>query len=287
MSSVYFSKIKLFIIKHKLHQIGMDIGIVVLLVIIFNQFIIPGGYFYQPEYISIWSTLFGALVGGIFTLWGTQIATQKENKGKFYIKQKHEILSPLYNELKEIHEIILPNNPYPYIVSFQKGSQTIIAHPQYSVWGEIKIDTRYFEVPKKLAIEMEYLYKAVSDYIEYRPIAASVVMDKTNEIMLSEFGFKCPIVNLGDTLLASVAYEKIECFYQESDKLLLLGNENMLTEISEEDKRRVYKIIYEKCNELLELNKFKSVYAIWIKQESQVIELLRVLIESINFRYHE
>jgi hypothetical protein len=281
-----FSKIRLFIIKYKLQQIALLIITIAFLVLFFTQFILPSGSFYQTEYVSIWGTLFGAVIGGGFTLLGTQFASQKEIQGRFYIKQKNEILSPLYDELKEIHEVILFNNPYPLIVSFEKSSQTIVAHPQYAIWGKIKIDTRYFDTPKSLTIEMEKLYSAILNYRSYRPVAANAVVALTNEILLSKLGFTCPIINLGDSLLPYIAEGQINHLIKRADTLLFLGNEKTISNISEEDKIYTYKLILSKCNELPEIIEIKSLYSEWLGQEARTIELLRVLIESINYKYH-
>ena len=260
--------------------------IIAVLIVFFTQFILPSGCFYQTQYVSIWGTLFGAVIGGGFTLLGVQFASQKEIQGRFHIKQKNEILSPLYDELKEIHEVILPGNSYPLIVSFEKGTQTIVAHPQYSVWGKIKIDTRYFDTPKSLAIELEKLYGTISDYISYRPVTTKVVVALTNEILLSKFGFSCPIINLGDLLLPYIAQGQVEYFIKEIDDILFLSNKKTALNISEEDKSDTYKLILSKCNELSEIIKIKSLYSEWMNREAQIIELLKVLIESINYKYH-
>lgn len=283
---MFFPKVRLFIIKYRLQYSSLLVIAVALLILFFTQFILPSGSFYQTEYVSTWGTLFGAVIGGGFTLLGTQFESQKEIQGRFHIKQKHEILSPLYDELKEIHEVILSHNPYPVIVRFEKSAQTIVPHPQYAIWGKIKIDTRYFDTPKSLTIEMEKLYDAISNYISYRPVAANAVVALTNELLLSELGFTCPIINLGDTLLRHIAKGQIDHFIEDAGNLLFLGNEEATSNISEEDKRNTYQLILSKCNELPEVIKIKSLYAGWMDQEARTIELLRVLIESINYKYH-
>jgi hypothetical protein len=253
-----WNKLKLFIIKHKINYLAYIVFIVCALGVIFSLFIFPSGYLYQKENVAVWGTLFGALVGGIFTLLGTQIVSQREIKRRLYAKQKDEVLSPLYNELKENHDDILVGNPYPSVVGFQKGPQTTIPYPQYSVWGAVKNDVRYFETPKKLAIQMDQLYDVIKEYSIYRQIVADVVEEKIKEIVAVKLGITCCMVGIGDFFLPYILSGQVEEFRSVADEYIYL-NKKQLAVADEKQKTKAYNEILEKCNELSEAVKLKNI----------------------------
>lgn len=280
---MFWPKLKFYIVKNKLHQIALYVILGGFLTLFFTQFILPDGRFYQTEYASMWGTLFGAVIGGAFTLAGAYFASQSEIRGKFFIRLRNEILSPLYNELNEIHNVILPESPYPSFICYKKSTQTIRAHPQYSVWGQIKISTHYFETPKKLIKEMDKLYGIIANYERCLPVAASILDMKAKDILLSKGNFTCHLSGLGDFILPSIATENNEWLLKNFDRPFGFRGESA---ISEADKAEVCKEIMSKCNELPEIIQLKALYSQWMEQEGQTIELLRVLIESINYRYY-
>ena len=138
--------------------------------------------------------LLGAVVGGVLALAGSFWASSVQLKGRANIKRKETIYIPLFNELMEIHEDILLNNPYPSCVDIGKGTQSYNRHPQYIIWGQIKNDNRFLETPKYLIQQMEKLYFAIFDYVDLRHSADDEIGNIFNEALiknnLSSYVFK-------------------------------------------------------------------------------------------------
>ena len=128
-------------------------------------------------------TLVGAIIGGFFSLMGSVWVSSKQQRAVHNIKRKNVIYSPLYDELVDIQDRILVENPYPNYIVFQKGMQTIIPHPQFTAWGRIKSDTRYLEVPVILKKQMEQLELAVREYNDIRGKANDEIKKILNKIL--------------------------------------------------------------------------------------------------------
>lgn len=280
-----WSKLKLLIARYKLNHIAVSLIVLFFLAVLFIEFILPDGYFYSDTSIAVWSTLFGAIVGGVFTLWGTQIESRRSARAAFYTRQKEEILSPLYDELKEIQDVVLKENPYPSMIVFQKGPQTMRPHPQYTVWGKIQIDTRYFDTPKNVRTFMDELYRLIHQYLAYRSTASSAVSNAINEVFLSELGIKNLLQNAGSVLLPLIAADKKEDFIPTAKNLFLseLSSEN--AQIAESEKLHLCSALYEKCWQLPEIAQIRSFYDLWVQQQAQTIELLGNLIEAVSYEY--
>ena len=280
-----WSKLKLLIAKYKLNHIAVSLIVLFFLAVLFIEFILPDGYFYSDTSIAVWSTLLGAIVGGVFTLWGTQIESRRATRAAFYTRQKEEILSPLYDELKEIQDVVLKENPYPSMIVFQEGPQTIQLYPQYMVWGKIKIVTRYFDTPQNVRIFMDELYRFVHQYLAYRSTASSAVSNAINEVFLSELGTKNLLQNAGSILLPLIAAGKEKDFIPAAEDLFLseLSGEN--AQIAESKKLHLCSVLYEKCRQLPEVAQIRAFYDLWVQQQARTIELLGNLIEAVSYEY--
>lgn len=280
-----WSKLKLLIAKYKLNHIAVSLIVLFFLTVLFIEFILPDGYFYSDTSIAVWSTLFGAIVGGVFTLWGTQIESRRSARAAFYTRQKDEILSPLYDELKKIQDVVLKENPYPSMIVFQKGPQTIQLYPQYTVWGKIQIDTRYFDTPKNVRIFMDELYRFVHQYLAYRSTASSAVSDAINEVLLSELGMKNLLQNAGSVLLPLIAAGNEKDFIPAAEDLFLSELSGANAQIAGSEKLHLCSVLYEKCRQLPEVARIRSFYDLWVQQQARTIELLGNLIEAVSYEY--
>lgn len=284
---MYFLKFKLFIFKRKINKIFKYLLIVLALIFIFNEFMLADGYFYREEYIQIWGTLFGAIIGGVLTIWGTQAENSKAIKAEFFRRQKDEILSPLYNELKNIQDVILVKNPYPITVIFDYHIENNIQVPQYEVWGKIKMDTRYIDTPKIVKDKMNELYKTVEMYVIYRETARKAVKTVINDILISEIGTKSKTSNVGDSTVNIVAsYTEDESIKLFEGMKILYFPDTVLKNTDEKKIKETYRKIYEESNKLNEMKNLKKCYALWLDQQKQIIELLDALIKEINFKYN-
>ena len=118
--------------------------------------------------LGIIGTLLGAVVGAVFSLLGSIWVNTQQRKEELNRKRAQEIYRPLYDELVNIHRNILNENPYPSIIEFRVGHQTMIPHPQYVEWQKIKLDSRYLQTPTELKRQMERLFGALDGYLTKR-----------------------------------------------------------------------------------------------------------------------
>ena len=98
-------------------------------------------------------------------LYGSTHSSEKEELNR---KRAQEIYRPLYDELVNIHKNILKENPYPSLIEFRTGHQTMKPHPQYAEWRKIELDSRYLQIPAELKRQMERLFGALDGYLTKR-----------------------------------------------------------------------------------------------------------------------
>lgn len=75
--------------------------------------------------IGVLGTLFGALIGGTMSLFGSVWVNSKQQKAKKYIMRKNLIYSPLYDELVKRKEEAFSEQKYPTDVKFVKDEQRL------------------------------------------------------------------------------------------------------------------------------------------------------------------
>lgn len=271
-----FEKMKLFFAKYKIVKI--------IFIIIYICAISYGFYWLYSSSLSdtvkgVIGTILGAVVGGSFTLLGSLIINTHVQKAANAIRRKNVIYKPLYDELTIIHNEILKENPYPNFIEFQKGSQTILKHPQYTVWGRIKNDTRYLEVPSKLKDAMESLYASIDLYIEKRKNAV-VALDKIYKDSFKKIT-KLDIVrriNIGNSILSDILQgnRTQTSLFSWSDRGFSLDEEELL------------------WNELIkmarindELKQCKEAKVAWNMAEEHALKILGTYIQYIIAKYEE
>jgi len=148
--------------------------------------------------------LLGALIGGALALYGSVWVMKRQAKAQAEKNRRETIYKPLYNELMNIQGHILQVNPFPRFIAFKKGAQTIQPHPQYSVWGEIELDTRILETPKALIAQMKKLYLGIEEYLKASSTAREEVRHILNEALKTYNQEACSIINVGDILIPCV-----------------------------------------------------------------------------------
>lgn len=107
------------------------------------------------------STLIGAIVGGIFTLLGSFLATKSNIKLQANIKQSQVIYAPIYDEINQNIKR-LKEQPFPLYELIK--SKRMPTHIYYDAWDRISNDHRYLEVNQGLEIYMELLYRSIEEY---------------------------------------------------------------------------------------------------------------------------
>lgn len=230
---------------------------------------------------AVYGTLLGAVVGGIFTLIGTNFVNKQQLKSQTQIKRKNLIYKPLYEELIEIQCDFMIQNPYPEYISIDKNKTSFPKYsPQYTVWERIKADTRYFEVPKSLKDELNILNKTIADYlIEIRDINKTIT-DILNKILKSELSTQCTIINIGSVLSKQVLTESNIDIFNQLDYALKPN-----VEVSYEERERISKLFYESCKQNEKIQAIKNARALWYKQQERTLDLLTTLISFVTIKY--
>ncbi len=226
---------------------------------------------------GIVGTLLGALVGGCFTLAGSLAINKNAQKAVNAIKRKNIIYKPLYDELMEIHSEILEENPYPHFIVFEKGQQTMLKHPQYTVWGRIKKDARIFEVPAKLKKAMEELYKALESYQEKRGKAV-VALDRIYREELKKVSNRtiADQANVGDSLLSYVLSGDRP---DDGHLMWSFGSEKC------EGADALWENLRKKTTIDTDLKSCIDAKSAWNKSEENVLKLLGIFIQYITTKY--
>lgn len=233
----------------------------------------------NPTLFGVIGTLVGAIVGGFFSLMGSVWVSSKQQRAIQNIKRKNVIYSPLYDELIDIQGRILVENPYPNYIVFQKGTQTIIPHPQFTAWGRIKSDTRYLEVPDILIKQMEQLELAVREYNDIRSEADDEIKKILNKILKKNGLKKCSIINIGDVISGDVLSNNRIDLYHEA-----MGFENE-KHIDKQTRKAINQQIYENCNNNLVVIKTRELYENWLMIQRETIEMLGILIKQVFVMY--
>lgn len=265
----------------------------IMVIAIFIIFIVIS-YFYQsifrlealesPSLIGIYGTLLGAFIGGTFTLIGSVWVNNRHVKAQANIKRKNLIYRPLYDEIAEIHNNILEENPFPNYIVFEKRQQTMTRHPQYTAWQRIQNDTRILQTPDVLVDQLNRLYTSVEEYINNRYRVNEAIKETLNKVLIEEINLSCPIINIGDVISHDILLNNNKNLFE--DRSLFFQEED-LTEFTQEKLERVNRKIYEECLELKEVIEIKELYNTWLYEQRNTIELLSILIKTINLKYEK
>lgn len=252
--------------------------------------ICAGLYFALPYYRCYYSkasegtrgvvgTLLGAIVGGSFTLLGSYIINNNDKKGTNAVKKKCLIYKPLYDELMVIHHEIINENPYPSIIRFEKGYQTMQRHPQYTVWGRIKKDDRYFEVPTKLKNSMNELYASIEEFQKKRVCAVNALDRIYREELKAIANREIPeTANAGDSLLSYV----LEGKRPDDGYLMWSFGDNDTKEADS-----LWRQLREKVDNDTDLKNCIEAKKDWMDKEERTLKLLGVYIQYIVNKYEE
>lgn len=238
--------------------------------------------FEDPTLVGLLGTLLGAIIGGVFSILGSISVGKHQIKAQTQIRRKNVIYKPLYDELVEIHNVILKDNPYPQYIVFEKGSQTITRHPQFTVWGRIKADSRYLETPKKLGRLLDKLEADVREYLTCRSKVGNKTTEILNDVLMRELQTRCTIINIGDHLIPFVLRDSaFDLTWELHDSL------NPKMEMDENTKQRIRDLFVSECKACEEVSQMQEKYVAWMQSEEDVIALLAAMIKQINAAYEE
>lgn len=141
-------------------------------------------------------TLLGAVIGGSLSLLGSVWINKRQQQARRNLKRMNVIYSPLYDELVEIRDRVLVQNPYPNHVEFNKEVSPQYNCLQYDAWRRIKLDTRYLEVPKYLKEQIGRLETSIAEYMKVRGDASTEVQLILNDVLAANMERQCGIKTL-------------------------------------------------------------------------------------------
>ena len=244
-----------------------------------NKFEIPS-FDLTDNMITMLSAIFGAVVGGVFTLLGTAFSSKQQSKALIHTKRKNLIYKPLYDELAEIQNDILQKNPYPIYIDFDKRENTILKHPQYTAWNRIKNDSRYLEVPDSLKKSMNNLYNSIYDYLNERKGLNEEIRNILNNVLDDKAQTRCTIINIGDVLDDyALAKESRDITPHISDCCSpnIVLDDSLKSVISES--------FYQECLKSEKISKVKEKHRMWMENQEKTLKLLEMLISIVNAKY--
>ena len=275
---MFIEKIKLAWVKNRILRVTVNVASMIILAFLFYRFV--SSYYERVSELTkgVLGTVIGAVTGGFFTLSGSIVINNKMQKNSSAIRKKNTIYKPLYDELMDIHSKILVDNPYPHYIVFEKGPQTELNHPQYTVWGRIKSDSRYLEVPTKLKKTMESLYVAIEDYLYKRRIAvSSLERIYKEELAKLSIDSSNALLNSGTTLLDEILSGV------KSD------NSFLFRRIKSDDERELVSHIWNSLHDRIVVdeayNQLLESKSIWKTREETALEYLAFLISYISEKY--
>lgn len=272
-------KFRVFLQKHRriIFILGLCVGILTIVVCAVNinlQLLTKNSTMF-----GVVGTLLGAIIGGTFSLMGSVWVNSKQQRAVQNIKRKNVIYSPLYDELVHIQNNILARNPYPNYVVFEKRSQTMTPHPQFSAWGRIKSDTRYLEVPDILRKQMDRLETSIHDYQLIRCKVNEELRNLLNSILIENELESCSIRIIGEVISSDILENRKEDIYH---KAMEIVHEKVIDEIIRE---KINSQIYEQAECIQEVIDTRKCYNKWIDIQKQTIELLALLIKQVIQKY--
>ena len=281
-------KLKLFFAKHKVIRAIL----LIIAVCIGLSYLFP---FFQGIHSRISDTtkgvigtLLGAVIGGTFTLLGTIWIQQRQARIKSDFHRSTIIYKPLYDELKEMHDVTLIKEPFPQAVLFSRTKPDYFKGVCYEVWCRIKADSRYLETPDLLKKQIEKLIASTKNYTaEYKPLieALDQVVSETNR----KYSF--PTRDNG----ATAFYLKSARFFAED----ILKNKNndcnsffwfsakKYDELNTEQQSVIdafVKEANEKCQNLEQVKDVREKRSEWDRVEKDTIDLLACMIQYSNAR---
>ena len=277
-------KFKYKILKYSKFIMVIAIFIISIIISYLRQHILTLVALENPSLLGVYGTLFGAVIGGTFTLIGSVFVNNRHIKAQTNIKRKNLIYRPLYDEIVEIHNNILVENPFPNYIVFEKRQQTMTRHPQYTAWQRIQNDTRILQTPDILANQLNKLYASIEDYLKNRYVVNEVIKETLNKILIEEINLSCPITNIGDVISHDILLNNNRNLFEDKS---LFFNEEAINEFTQEKLELINMKIYEECSQLKEVVKIKKMYKKWFQEQEKTIELLSVLIKTINLKYEK
>ena len=275
-------KIKCFFAKYKWVARLIRTGIIIIAVALLGSFWqrFDVNISLDAASIGVLGTLIGAVVGGIFSLLGSIYVNRSQQRSTYDIKRKNTIYKPIYDELVNIKENVLSQNPYPLYVEFTVGAQTLTPHPQYATWVRIKNDTRFLETPEVLKDQMEKMYAAIDAYLTARR-DASLQMNILFNNILSRNGTGTSIRNIESMIDGSVLSNDRNHNLCENLKFFIDGKR----ELPLEKQMKISNEMYDAAENDRIIAKCRKAYTEMLDEQDKAIDILSYLIQLVLYQY--
>lgn len=274
-------KIKVFLLNHKT-KIYILLTVIILLIFFNIPINIPTTE--DPTIIGVVGTLLGAIVGGIFSLIGSIYVNNKQIKSNSEVKRKNIIYRPLYDELLETRKIIEIENPFSSYVTFKKGYQTMLRHPEITAWDRICSDGRILDTPNILKKQYENYLQSIKQYIDIRNSADDVIQNVVNEVLNKRLNTECTITNLGSCMSSDILKN------DRKQNIVKYHCNNFLKEkkdITDAEWNDIEEEVFSICNDKDEIKDIREKYFNWLEVQNETIKLLELLILEINIKYEK
>lgn len=272
-------KVSLFFYKNKKIIIFITM-IVIITIVIFGYSIVDINIAeINPTIFGVVGTLLGAAIGGFFSFMGSMWVNSRQQRAKQDIRRKEDIYSPLYDELVDIQNRILEENPFPDYIVFQKGQQTYNLHPQFVVWGCIKGDSRYLEVPTMLISQMERLECAVHKYMDIRDKASGEIQKIVEGVFMENKLGNLLFPHIGAAISSDILGNRKTDTYDDVMEMATRNKEDS------ENRENIDKQIFERCNENKDVLDARKCYENWLDVQRETIEMLSLLIRQVLVKY--
>lgn len=272
-------KIKYLIEKHRRKGILLVGIIIVIIVVQIIECVNWDSWKEDSVTVGVLGTLLGAIIGGTFSLLGSVWVNKKQQKAAHDIKIKNVIYSPLYDELVNIQDIVLRQNPYPEKILFQRDSHAMDSYVQYDAWRRIRSDTRYLEVPLYLKKQMEKLENVILQYAAMRDKVNAEIEKIGNEIFVENKLAQWEMKYIGYYTYSKILDEsKVDICKQVSS---ICGDNNLtpfiLNKINDE--------IFQRCNSDTIICDTRKYYSEWKTVQKETIDMLSLLIKKVLLKY--
>lgn len=274
--------IKCFFAKHKWFTRGIRIAAVaaVLITVVYVWHRFGVNISLDATSIGVIGTLVGAVVGGVFSLLGSIYVNRSQQRATYDIKRKNTIYKPLYDELVNMKENVLTQNPFPSYIEFKVGPQTITPHPQYAAWIRIKGDTRYLETPVILKDQMEKMYAAIDAYMTARGEAGLQMNTVFNEI-LSKNGTGTNISNIESVIDTAVLKNDKDYNLCQDSEWFIAGKQKL----SHDKQMKISSEMYEAAENDKIIVKCRDTYKALLEEQDKAIDILSHLIQLVLYKY--
>lgn len=268
-------KINKFKLKHPvcLNTVKHIFRIILIMLVLYLLFMFSGEQIKKmisnSQIVVILASILGASVGGIISYFINIQSMLKSNHMKSSIINKKVIYEPLLMEFKKIRKELSENEMVYFC--FNSNYRTI-GSISYEVWGRIKSDTRYYQMPDYLRKECIIVDNNIQDYSK----AKISMVDNAYEIfnkLIEQKGYKI-VENINGIKSFIKAQDLIRGVNVVKDCLLKEGIKG-IPEVSNEDKE---KIIYEFDN----LMKSSSIISDYVNIKNTLLESLDECIETIE-----